>query len=447
MTILFFHGPAAPREKYEAALGGPYTVVFPPGASLSASYDERSGLARTPLPAVLDRYAPGWSQPLVLLAFSAGNWAVRHWLRDPANRELVACFVSIDGLHGESMASLGGVLEFARMCEADPARHRLVVTNSDIDPIKYASTDDGSAWLLDELGVQRERRDHWTGGRGVFVVDDPGDNRTAAGHVAQLQKWGVEACATYVRPWLEAMRPTEPPPPSVIRAPWLDASLGLGERALLLALHEAESEPVPTGATLAKYLAGCERAGAPGLGAYLKRQAETGSRPNHCAAAASWCAFRVDAEGVPHKWRAGAKELRADAIAAHAWHEASEARAGVWLPSRGDLAIYDRSQPGKPETSWWGHVDRVQSVAGDGFENVGANELARGGWRAGQFTPFETEKLLGFIAYPAAPSDPPQEPPRHLLSPEQIKIYTAARDASIAATIAEAPWRPAKDGG
>jgi hypothetical protein len=108
-------------------------------------------------------------------------------------------------------------------------------------------------------------------------------------------------------------------------------------------------------------------------------------------------------EVAPHEPRAGAIELQQDAIKQGRFRPVAEVRAGKWLPRPGDLAIYNRSNPGKPETSWWRHVDRVIRVSGDGarYENIGANEVA-GAWNL-ESSSFDNPKLLGFVEYPGTP--------------------------------------------
>jgi hypothetical protein len=124
-------------------------------------------------------------------------------------------------------------------------------------------------------------------------------------------------------------------------------------------------------------------------------------RPNHCAIAQCNAAFQCKLPGelIPHRMRAAAKELMADAIGSRAWHSRAELAQG-WRPHTGDLAIYDRSNPAKPETQWFGHVNRViECVGPDSYQDVGANEGPHGEWVRG-LRRFDAPKLLGFISYP-----------------------------------------------
>ena len=123
---------------------------------------------------------------------------------------------------------------------------------------------------------------------------------------------------------------------------------------------------------------------------------------NWCAAAASAAAFSVlePGETPPHGWRAGVVELVDDAKDAGAWVPIEDVLSGsAPLPSRGDLAIYDRSEPDDPASAWWRHVNRIVQVYDDGsFQTIGGNE-GNDAWGYGEHR-FDEPKLLGFIRYP-----------------------------------------------
>lgn len=192
-------------------------------------------------------------------------------------------------------------------------------------------------------------------------------------------------------------------------------------------------EDPPTLDTIAVYAEHCERNGKQ-IGGWLAGELRKGKRFNHCAMAISEAA-RVcsDGEDVPHRHRAGARELMRDAIESNTWHKVSECLAGVWLPRVGDVAVYDRSKPGRPETNGWGHVDRVtETIALDSYGNIGANEgnapSGHGGaWRA-QTSRYDNPKLLGFIAYPRESFE---AAPVHMMNPielEEIRIVGTPAD-------------------
>lgn len=173
----------------------------------------------------------------------------------------------------------------------------------------------------------------------------------------------------------------------------------LGERCVDWCLARAAEEPLPSLETLALWFAHSEREGKRlGLEGIVRR----GTRLNHCAAAQCAAALECAYEGdvIPHRPRAAAKELMADAIEVEAWHPIEEVLEGLWFPKPGDLAIYDRFDPTNPKSEpWHGHVDRtIRTIDRDNFECIGANEV-QGRWR-GEVERFDNRKLLGFIAYP-----------------------------------------------
>ena len=188
----------------------------------------------------------------------------------------------------------------------------------------------------------------------------------------------------------------------------------LGELCLRWCREQYAVEPVPSRETLAAWFELANRG--------LDKMVLAGTRLNHCAMAQSAAlAFGATEQQAlnlkfPHGMRAGAKQLMSDAIERHRWHAVSEARAGVWTPHPGDLAIYDRSQPGRPETSWWGHVDRIIEAGEREYSSIGANEGPGGAWKIDIGVPYAWSTLLGFVAYPQGEA----EPPVHLLSPEDV---------------------------
>lgn len=187
--------------------------------------------------------------------------------------------------------------------------------------------------------------------------------------------------------------------PGVERVPPMPADASMGEWAAWWTLVMAADEARPRAKTIATWLLGCVRHGQP-LGV------TTG---NHCAAAASAAGALAElatGASAPHQPRAAAREIMIDAQASGAWRPADAWRAGTWRPAVGDLAIYDRSIEGRPETSWWGHVDRVVALRdGDGVETYGANEGPRGEWRR-EVLRSDHPRLLGCVEYPRPHHDP-----------------------------------------
>lgn len=190
------------------------------------------------------------------------------------------------------------------------------------------------------------------------------------------------------------------PPPEDI--PWLDPAKTLGERCVIWSLQErargVKEEPKGSnnGPVVGRYLEACIRDGQPGFGAWLKKKGG-----NWCAASASAAAkaCTLPGDNVPHKSRAGVVELVSDATKAGAYHTVKAVQGGTYEVKLGDLAIFDRSIPGRPETSWWRHVARVETVPNEygAFRTIGGNEHDT--WT---LTPRQMNhsKLLGFIAYP-----------------------------------------------
>lgn len=131
---------------------------------------------------------------------------------------------------------------------------------------------------------------------------------------------------------------------------------------------------------------------------------------NWCSAFAGWCQAQAlhPGEAPAHGWRIGVLEMEQDMrdpqgrFSGH-WHPIEQVRSGLWLPTVGDLAIYDRSLPvsqdPKRETTWWRHVSRIVEyrLSGD-FTTVGGNEQDQ--VRLSEAN-VDHPRLLGFGAYPA----------------------------------------------
>ena len=183
---------------YSAALGGAPVRTFTLGGA-SGAYDEDTGLAsRYPtLEGFLRAEVPEWAtgDRLVLVAFSAGCWAPRYWMKDPASRALLGALVLLDGLHsglapdgGCKLATIGGVNDFAQEANFHPEEKLLVVTHTAIR-VPYASTTQCAALL--------ERN---AAGRGVHILGFPGAD--AAAHNAQQREVGPQVLGDLVLPWL-----------------------------------------------------------------------------------------------------------------------------------------------------------------------------------------------------------------------------------------------------
>ncbi len=205
----------------------------------------------------------------------------------------------------------------------------------------------------------------------------------------------------------------------------------LGERCLATARQElaAGAYAAPYGQTntskwVEKYLAGC-----------VRNDKLLGLKAgNWCAAFASWCLERSIRPGEerPHAYRAGVVEIVADAKKLGRWFPWQTLQEG-FVPTPGDLAIWDRSDLNKPNTSWWRHVNRVieydpnlpMTVEDDRFQAIGGNEGRR--VRVSNRRPKRLGKgrLLGFVSYAQAYKVTDQER-------EQVMGIVALNNAQMA---------------
>lgn len=136
--IVLIHGGESTATKLAAALpGARVAVVYRQG--LSEVYDEKTGIAKEypTLRGLLSVFAPEWKpgEPLVVLGYSAGAWALRYYLRDASARADITAAIFLDGLYGApggvcNMAPYQGVLAYAKEANANPASKRLVMTYS-----------------------------------------------------------------------------------------------------------------------------------------------------------------------------------------------------------------------------------------------------------------------------------------------------------------------------
>jgi len=124
----------------------------------------------------------------------------------------------------------------------------------------------------------------------------------------------------------------------------------------------------------------------------------------------NWCAAiqcfalrecLLPSETAPHKYRAGVVELISDAKLNGLWHPVKEVRSGEWTPSHGDLVIWDRSDPLKPETSWWRHVNRLThfNPISQRLTTIGGNESRKIMLTDKAPKGLDHSGLIGFISY------------------------------------------------
>ena len=190
----------------------------------------------------------------------------------------------------------------------------------------------------------------------------------------------------------------------------------LGERCVEWCLQHVGEKEVPSGSNDSPFIRSCLAPCARGYGD--KRVVLGLSKMNWCSAlqCAAMQACLLAGEEMPHDYRAGVVELVEDTYPgrdgkmpfAGRYIPIKETREGRFDPAIGDLAIYDRSNPIKPETSWYRHVNRVVSFhESEGiFRTVGGNE----GQKVSEDEHHISHvKLLGWIHYPQ-PEQPMPEP-------------------------------------
>lgn len=214
-TIVLIHGGTSTVPKLQAALpGSNVVVVYREG--LSSGYSEVSGLAKEfpTLRALLAKYAPSWQPgtPLVVLGYSAGGWALRYYLRDTSARSDINAAIFLDSLYGApdgkcDLSPYGGVVAFAKLANAEPARHRLVMTYSQAHPAP---------------GICSETIAKANAGPGVFVR--PAGN---ADHTAQQGVAGPAVVKELVAPWVGGAS-TSGGSGSSLSLFWLAAAVAVG---------------------------------------------------------------------------------------------------------------------------------------------------------------------------------------------------------------------------
>lgn len=121
---------------------------------------------------------------------------------------------------------------------------------------------------------------------------------------------------------------------------------------------------------------------------------------NWCAAAVTtWIREAALEAGVAPPPIAGsmqAKKIRDQIEEAGQWFDADAVRADPSIVRPGMIAVWDRSQPGKPETSWFGHVGVIVGPSGGGtFPTIEGNSGQMGDRVAAVDRRLDDPKLLG----------------------------------------------------
>lgn len=180
---------------------------------------------------------------------------------------------------------------------------------------------------------------------------------------------------------------------------WKDPTLSLGERCVAFSENEMQNgvkEDKPNSFTsprIREYLAPCRRRGSEAL---LGLKAG-----NYCAASVCFALQEslLPEETPPHGYRAGVVEVVADMQEKGLWHSIASVRNGQYRPKKGDVVVFDRSNPANPSTSWQRHIARFYDEDGQGnFRTIDGN--SDGGWKINNHSFTKSPKLLGFGEYP-----------------------------------------------
>lgn len=121
---------------------------------------------------------------------------------------------------------------------------------------------------------------------------------------------------------------------------------------------------------------------------------------NWCAIAVSdWLLRGAEDAGVraPVHGSQGAQALMGQFKAAGLWLSASDARKNPALVKAGMVPVWDRSDPARPESSWWGHIGLTTSgVKGGKFTTIEGNSGPMGDRVVENSRLLSDSKLFGF---------------------------------------------------
>jgi hypothetical protein len=187
---------------------------------------------------------------------------------------------------------------------------------------------------------------------------------------------------------------------------WQDPLLTLGERCVAFAENELNNgvkEDAPNSFTsprLREYFSICTR-----LINGVEVPQKGFAKGNWCAASASFCMHNslLPGEDPPHGCRLGVVEIVTDLQRKGLWVPTSQVSNGSYRMKVGDLIIFDRSQPGKPETAWYRHIGRIHELSTTGFSCISGN--SGGCWKISNHT-LSQANLLGFGKYPSINDQP-----------------------------------------
>ena len=184
---------------------------------------------------------------------------------------------------------------------------------------------------------------------------------------------------------------------------WKDPTLTLGERCVEFAKNEMangvkeDKKNSFTSARIREYFNICTRL-VNGKETAIGKSFTAG---NWCAAGVSFCCHEslLSGETVPHGYRLGVVEIVADMQKRGTYYTRTQATKGEYKLNIGDVIVFDRSTPGKPETTWYRHIGRVYSIDGNKFTCISGNN--GGQWKISNHD-LNQKNLLGFGKYPEA---------------------------------------------
>lgn len=339
-------------------------------------------------------------QRAAVAAFSAGYGAPRMMLSVPRDVAALDGLALLDALHAgfdrDGTAADAQIAPFA-----DYAKHAIegnavfVTGHTDVKtpqppaPAAFASTTQSHAELVRLGGAPA----------GHFVIhkyDQFDDVHQMQEHAAALTGWGPilvsEMLARVAGVDLASIddndRPTRPTP-----LPALPPHGDVGELVLAAAIRDLE--------------AGVDEDLGKNDGTEIREMAKMspggwGPGGNWCAVAASaWLA--VGAPGLVTGSH-GAKALKDQLRHARGvtWYTAAQLRATPLVLRPGAVCFWDRAVPGRPETSWWGHVGIFERLDGKDPLCIEGNSGADGRRVARMPRPLADPRLLGAAVLPAA---------------------------------------------
>lgn len=158
--------------------------------------------------------------------------------------------------------------------------------------------------------------------------------------------------------------------------PWLDNSLSLGERCVILAKKEMADNvhEIPDGSNTSERIREYFKP------AYRKATGKVLgiTAGNWCAAFACFCARECSLPGetIPHGYYVSGFELEEVAKENGSWRDIELVKTGGYEPKTGDICVINRDDPRVRGDNWLRHVVRVISydTITKNFDTIGGNE-------------------------------------------------------------------------